>query len=265
MTPEHSFHIPGLLPLNSSFCAESARLKTCFRLTLTHDAASPPLQPNHEQSPAEVPMSAGTEELHIFLPSPILLSWCYWKVKAFTRSFSLTSQSPKPELMWQQAQRAPCSSGSVQGKGAAPLLTPLQGNIFPAGAGHRQKAQETHQAWYVGTKCKHLSLSAFSRQNTARCTCVGWSVVAPRSSLWSVMSNCALWCWHLPEQRTQLIISAKDVLPIPLGKQIFVLSEAIPLLLLQNYQLWPLKPCHKGMNYLYFFLFFLNKGSNYPP
>lgn len=156
-------------------------------------------------------------------------------------------------------------AGSVQGKGTAPLLTPLQGNISPAGAGHRQKAQETHQAWYVGTKCKHLSLSAFSRQNTARCTCVGWSVVAPRSSLWSVMSNCALWCWHLPEQRTQLIISAKDVLPIPLGKQIFVLSEAIPLLLLQNYQLWPLKPCHKGMNYLYFFLFFLNKGSNYPP
>lgn len=37
------------------------------------------------------------------------------------------------------------------------------------------------------------------------------------------------------------IVSAKDMLPIPLGKQIFVLSEAIPLLFLQTHQFWPLE------------------------
>lgn len=42
------------------------------------------------------------------------------------------------------------------------------------------------------------------------------------------------------------IVSAKDVLPIPLRKQIFVLSEAIPLLFLQNHQIWPLKTLPQG-------------------
>lgn len=57
------------------------------------------------------------------------------------------------------------------------------------------------------------------------------------------------------------IVSAKDALPIPLRKQIFVLSEAIPLLFLQNHQFWPLETLPQGEE----IPFFLNRSSSYHP
>lgn len=137
-----------------------------------------------------------------------------------------------------------------------PLLccSPLCKETFPLQEQGREKRHRKHQAWYIQTKCKHLFLRAISRQNTAECTRVGWSVVGPLSSLYGS-------CPTLPCDGTFLnrglssIASAKDVVPIPPGKQIFVLSEAIPLLFLQNHQFWPLKTLPHGKEIPFFFFF----------
>lgn len=146
----------------------------------------------------------------------------------------------KLNITWRQVQGVPYSSLCVrQGHRAfALLLSPLQGNISPAEAGERQKAQVTHQAWHVETKYKHLSLTAIS----GSAHMLGGQLLLP----------CQVYdrsCLTLPcdaGRGLSSIVSAKDMLPIPLGKQIFVLSEAIPLLLLQNHQFWPPETLPQG-------------------
>lgn len=128
--------------------------------------------------------------------------------------------------------RAPCLCS------AAP---PLQGNISPAEAGERQKAQETHQAWHVETKCKHLSLTAIPDRILLRAHMLGGQLLLPRQVYDGSCPTLPCDAGTSLNRGLSSIVSGKDMLSIPLGKQIFVLSEAIPLLFLQNHQFRPLK------------------------